>query len=201
MGVRLRACPLPARCRCPKALVRGLGDSLARPVRRPESWRRCVRDRRRVRCPPRRAAWRRRFAASRRCPEGRRRSVAYRLLRVGGFCRGRPSPEEELLPRFPLPALDVVPAAVPRPEGRFWLRSRCPWSLPGCLEVSHRGGAPSGRWLASVAAARKPSGFPPRRGAVVTAGVAAVAAAWLLSGVPPRWSAVWLLAGRLERAA
>ena len=96
------------------------------------------------------------------------------------------------------PGVGHCPAAVPRPEGRFWLRGRCPtgdfpaavrfpseegrlrdicsapgWSLPGCFPVSLRGGALSGRWLASVAAARLPSGFPPRRGAFVTAGVAA----------------------------
>lgn len=145
MGVRLRACPLPARCRCPKASVRGLGDSLARPVRRPEGWRRCMRDRRRFRCPPRRAAWRRRFAASRRRPEGRRRSVAFRSLRVRGFRRGCPPSEKGLLPRFPLLALDIVPPPYPDP----------------------RVGSGCGVAARSVTS-KLPSGFLPKKGAFVT---------------------------------
>jgi hypothetical protein len=174
--VRLRACPLPARCRCPKASVRGLGDSLARPVRRPESWRRCVRDRRRFRCPPRRAAWRRRFAALRRCPEGRRRSVAFRCSASRASAGAGPLPRKGCCLGF---------------HSRRWTLSPPPCPDPrvgsGCGVAARSGRCPAA------------FGFPSEEGHLRTAGWHPVEAARLPRGVPPRWSAVWPLAGCLER--
>jgi hypothetical protein len=73
-----------------------------------------------------------------------------------------------------------LPSGFPPKRGAFVTAGWPPWLLPGCFGVSHRGGAPSGCWLAAWSVRRRSSGCrcPPPKGWLAGPGT-------LFRGPPP----------------